>query len=118
VETLILQPWTTVSSNVDIITQSASSWLDVKEFEDLVLFLDCKEQGGLSATINYQMAPARDDKAFVSFVTAAVAVGTTVTPYLAAFAAFPVARFIRWQLKADGAFDMTFRIFVAAYSLD
>lgn len=117
-ETLLLQDWITLSTSVDLLTQSASSWLDVNAYEDIVLFLEVKEQSGFSPVISYQTAPVRENAAFVTLTRMAFSVGTTVTPILAAYASLPVSRFLRWQIASDGQCDATFRIWVAAYSLD
>jgi hypothetical protein len=118
VQTLLLQDWLTVQCSVDSVTQSASSWLDVKEFEDLVFFLDVKQQSGPPTVISYQTAPARENAAFVTLLSTSLVAGTTATALLATYASVPVARFLRWQLSADGAFNTTFRVWVAAHSLD
>ena len=116
---LLFQNWVTLSTTPDFltITQGATSWLDVAAFEDLVFFLEVKLQSGV-ATVNYQTAPVPEEAAFVTMLPSVPLVaGVRADRVLASNAQVPVARHLRWQLTGS-AISATFRIWVAAYSLE
>lgn len=119
-QTLLLQDWITLSTSLGShTTQGASSWLEMGAFEDVVFFLDVKQQSGVVAHLTYQTAPVPQDSAFVPLLPSiTLSTGTRADAALAVCATTPIARFLRWQLFCDGATSVTFRIWVAAYSLD
>jgi hypothetical protein len=121
VHALLLQNWITLSTEVNSpnITQGAGSWIETEEFEDLVFFLDVKQQSGAATFITYQTAPVPEDIAFAALLPSiALSTGTRADRVLATFAPVPVARFLRWQLSGGASAIATFRVWVAAYSLD
>jgi hypothetical protein len=122
----VLQDWTTQravsSGNGSTITQGESGYVDLAEYDDLVLYLDVREfTTGATTTILYQTSVSRDDASFVSMGAAlSVSVATTpvVTRILAAYAPVPLARYVRWQLTTSvvGTWDVCFRLTYAAYA--
>ncbi len=118
-ESRLLQDLVTVRAAVSgIITQSSTSWLDVGDLEDVVIYTDCKEVTA-SPKIAFQTSATPLDATFVSLVPAQslVATGVQTTSVLAAFAGVPPLRYLRWQFLGDGfaVSDATFRIWVAGY---
>ena len=120
--TLILEDWITVSGpGGDTLTQDETRWLDLEPFQDIVVYLECREAAGSpTATINLQTAPAKDDSLFQQIASTTFAAGATPTlfPVLLASASTPLARYLRWQVTTPGgvAWDATFRLLVAANS--
>ena len=99
------------------IVQSATSWLDLGELEDITIFTDVREVSA-GVTMKIETAAVAHDAAFVQLVpsfTLATGLRTDVIP--ASLANVPPARFIRWNLSvAPGATgDATFRIWIAGY---
>jgi hypothetical protein len=136
----LAQDWVTVrgaQSGVTSITQGEHGWLDLSDYEDTVAWLDVKEFSAPGGTLSmaYQTAPLKDSSLFVAIsgplvtVPFAVASGVTVTPLLKDSlgtltppgVVSPLARWFRWQLTVSGtltgAWDVTFRLFVAANCL-
>jgi len=117
----VVQPWITLrgaSSNFGIV-QSASGWIDVCDFEDLVLFTDVREVSG-GVTLTFETAPIAEDAAFVAmFAGFSVATGVRVDSLLASQPGtkVPPARYIRWRLVGGAAWDLTFRVHASAYAL-
>jgi hypothetical protein len=124
-----LSNWTTMrgSSSVTSITQSESQWLDLTGFEDIVLWLDCKNAtlptGATHVTLQYQTSTTKDESLFANVLGAAinldVIAGTVqVSKVLSSAASIPLARWLRWQLAVTGAptaaWDATLRVWVAA----
>lgn len=117
-DTLLIQDWTTLQSNGKFnVTQGAHTWVDMGNYEDLVLYVDIKEQSGPAATLALQSAPVAQDSAFVPLASIALGVGITAIPLAAAYSALPMARFLRWQFITNGSTTTTFRIWAAAYAL-
>ncbi len=117
----MLQDWTTIRGSVTTVTQGEDGWLDLTAYQDLVFWVDCREQSGSSApTIAFQTSPTKDESLFTSIVTAttlAASATPTVVKALLASATVPIARYLRWQLTGpSGTWDATFRVLVAANS--
>lgn len=118
--TIVLQDWITVRGTVTLgtITQTPSSWVDLRGYDDVVLFLDVREVTATSGTMNmsYMTAPTKDTTALrVLLPTFALSASSTprVDRVLAAYAGIPIARYICWQtLNAgtSGPWDATFRL--------
>jgi hypothetical protein len=86
----LLQDWLSVTTTSSIsVAQSSTSWLDLADYEDITIYLQ----------------------------VSAITVGQSVRSdtILSAYAAVPPARYLRWRLSLSGT--LSFRIFVAAYSL-
>jgi hypothetical protein len=101
-----------------VITQSATSWLDLSAFQDIVTWLDVKEFSGGTVQVAYQTSPTKDDALFVNIAGPfSLALGVTVNVYLASSVTNPLAKFFRWQLTVTGStppWDATFRLWLAA----
>ena len=128
----VLQDFTTIRGAYNVsVTQSESSWLDLEEYEDLIVWLDIREitlPTGTSAsvTLNLQTAPIKDEYLFVNMVTGYT--NTTGAPptsaqifkvILAQNPTVPLGRFVRWQIVptvngGSAVWDMTFRILCCA----
>jgi hypothetical protein len=98
------------------IIQPSYGWLDLGDFEDIVLYCDVRETTP-TAQLTYETAPAANDSAFVPLIPLfTMSVGLTTTNIPAFLAKVPPARFLRWRVTGDGTpFDVTFRIWLAAY---
>jgi hypothetical protein len=117
-ETLLIQDWITLQFNAKLnLTQGAHGWVDVGHYEDVLLYVDIKEQSGLAATLALQTAPVAQDAAFVPVANVPVAAGLTTISLLGEYSNVPVGRLLRWQFIANGTSTATFRIWAAAYSL-
>jgi hypothetical protein len=117
-DTFCLQDWTTISCAFEVftVTQSASGWLDLGGYEDLVFFLDVR-QADTGIRLNYQTAPAAEEASFSTMLSIPpdVTVGVRSNTVLGAYSPVPVSRYVRWQLTSTGqAFAITFRIWLGA----
>jgi hypothetical protein len=124
----VLQDWTTQKANntgngyVLSITQGASGYVELADYDDVILYLDVREfTTSATMSMSYQTAVSTDDASFVAMVAPfAIAAATTpvVTRILAAYAAVPLARYLRWQLTTTvvGSWDACFRITYAAFA--
>ena len=123
----VLQDWTTQQANSNLlvasIIQGESGYLDLAEYDDLILYLDVREftPAGGSVSISYETAVSRDDASFVAMappITIAAATTPVVTRILAAYAPVPLARYVRWHFTTSGrgVWDVCFRITYAAYA--
>lgn len=124
-EGALLQDWVTLqgqTGSVKPITQSEPFWLDLKQFRDVVVWMEVQQAGapldaGINTLISYQVAPARDEALFTpSAGPFVMSQGVTVTQMLATFS--PLGRFLRWSLSpsaatVNGPWEATFRLFVA-----
>jgi hypothetical protein len=124
----VLQDWTTQRAdnsegvNIYSIIQGEIGYLDLAEYDDVVLYLDVREvsvAGHIS--IAYETAVSCDDASFVAMVPSllmSVASTPVVTSVLAAYAAVPLARYLRWHLTVttSAPWDVCFRITYAAYA--
>jgi hypothetical protein len=122
----VFQPWLTIrgGSATTSITQTASSWLDLSVFQDIVVWTDVKEVsvGGGTVSFAVQTAPNNDDSLFGTMsgsATSVTSAGLVISRFLKDTTTNNLARWIRWQFTASGtssAWDVTFRMFVAANS--
>jgi hypothetical protein len=120
----LLQDWVTIrgqSPSMSPVTQSEAGWLDLDAYDDVVAWIDVKEQsatGGGTLSILLQTAAEAEDDEFLTMLTqAASSLGVTVTPVLKATASVPLLRCVRWQLSVSGLgspWDVTFRVWVTA----
>ena len=112
----ILQDWVTIRGGATQVTQSQQDWLDLSPYQDVVLWLDVREQTG-SPTITFQTAPAADESLFQALGGASTLVASSspvVLSGLMSALATPLARYLRWQLNGSGSWDAMFRVFVTA----
>ena len=120
--TFVLQDYITIRGvSGGTVTQNESGWLDLSAYQDLVFFTDVREVSGGTVTLNFQTSPTKDEALFtnvtggVGIAAATIRAGTDKA--LLGSATVPVARFLRWTLNGPAAaWDMTFRIYVAANS--
>ena len=119
--TFVMQDWITVRGNNNNIIQSESEWLDLTQYEDVVLWVDVREVTGTTVTLLIQTSPTKDEAFFgVGNVSSMATLSAGTKPpvnVLMSSATPPIARYLRWQIQGPNAtFDATFRIFVAANS--
>jgi len=125
----VLEDWLTIRGGTSaVITQEETHWLDLEAFQDVIIYLECREAspiGGTLATIAFQTAPAKQETMFQPLVSQSISFGTPaggatalqVIPALLLSAANPLARYLRWQITGPAAaWDATFRVLVAANS--
>jgi hypothetical protein len=115
----ILQDWITIRGAVATVTQGEDSWLDLTAYQDLVFWIDCREQSGsASTTLTFQTSPTKDESLFTAVMNGtplSSSTSPTLVKALLAGANVPVARYLRWQLVGpSGTWDATFRVLVAA----
>jgi hypothetical protein len=126
VYSFLLQDWITCRGDNGaipgiLITQSASEWLDLADYQDVVFYTDVREVGGgVTVSISYQTSPSLEDGSFAAILPPIALTASSTARVDRAFAAFnptPLARFLRWQLSATGGavWDATFRVWIAAY---
>ena len=120
----LLQDWVTIRATnapVTSIAQGADAWLDIGDYEDLAFFLDVREVTNASTRLVYETSPTKQEQSFAAMVGAfAPAVGQRVDRAFSSLGAIPPARFVRWRLSlaagGSGNWDVTFRVWVAAYA--
>jgi hypothetical protein len=116
----IFQDWITVrtSGAITSVTQDEAQYLDLAGYQDLVFWLDVRENSGTNLAIAYQTSPTKDDSFFQDMVTAVTmtaAATPTVTKALLASATCPIARWLRWKVyTSSGTLSATFRVIAAA----
>ncbi len=115
----ILQDWTTIRGSVTSVTQGEDGWLDLTPYQDIVLWVDCRESSGTPA-IQFQTSPTKDETLFQNMMSSATNLTASTTPQIVkatlAAATTPLARFVRWQISGTPTWDATFRVLVAANS--
>jgi hypothetical protein len=117
VETILLQPWTTVTSSLPTFTQDESGWLDLACHSDVAgLWIDVAQTLG-SIQLALQGSPSHDEAYFVPLtgrLPLTAASGSTFAKPVRT-PATPLARFARWQLSGTpgglGFWTTTFRIY-------
>jgi hypothetical protein len=111
--------WSAVNGGVATVTQSESSYLDVTDFDDLVVSIDTREVTG-TVVLYFQTSAAREDASFVpigSSVTLTASSTPQVVRFLATYGPTPIARYMRWQFTGSTApYDATFRLTFAAHA--
>jgi len=120
-----LEPeWTTLRASADIslITQARSKYVDLADYDDVVLYLEVREADG-SAQISWQTSPTADDGSFVTLLdgidlASLVGAGPRVDRFLAGYSSPPLARYLRWQLtgNADGSWGACFRVTLGGHA--
>ena len=126
----MLTNWITLrgSSSFTSITQDEAQWLDLRGFEDFVAWLDVRQAtlgGATHVTLQYQTSPTKDEAFFTQVgttqnldVLVAAPSFVSITPVRKDDAGTSLARGLRFQLGVTGAptgaWDATFRIWIAA----
>lgn len=120
----VLQDWTTIrgAASTNVI-QSESAYLDLSSYQDVILWVDCREFTGSTPAISFQTAPTKDETLFLAgtisgpnnFTTAGVQLYKVILSSVGA--GVPLSRWLRWYITgAAAAWDATFRVLVAANS--
>jgi hypothetical protein len=122
----LLQDWVTIRGKnsggtlITSIAQGSENWIDIDDVEDLTFFLDIRELTTPAIqTVFYETSPTEQESSFVAMASLPPSVGRAVTRVNSNVAGFPPARFIRWRIGTTsntGDWDITFRIWLAAYS--
>lgn len=121
--TFILQDWITIQGSgsgagADVI-QSKQDWLDLSSYQDVTFWLDVRDATASTVTLTFETSPTADESLFQPMVAGtllAAAVTPTIVKAPMYSASVPIGRFLRWRLKATAAWDVTFRVLVAANS--
>ncbi len=123
---VLLQDWVTIraknsgGTNITSIAQGADAWIDVGDHEDLTFLIDVRELTNAAVmTVYYETAPTLQEASFRAMLSFAPAMGQRVDRVFSATRSVPPARFVRWRLGASsgtGDWDMTFRVWLAAYA--
>lgn len=122
---VVLAPWTTVrcASAVTSFTQDEQDWLDLGDRGDVAFFVDIAEatSGGSGGfALSFETAPLPDEMLFQPVapdVPFAVTTSPLVVKSVRSAATAPLARYVRWKLKAPGAssaWSATFRVRAAS----
>jgi len=119
-DALLVQDWVTIRGVAGItVAQTETGWVDLGPYQDIVVWLHGQEASGLGMSLNYQTSPTKDDSLFftMGFVND-LSSGIVVTSLLKETippGSPPIGKWFRWQLApAPGAWDMTFRLYLAA----
>lgn len=121
--TTLMQDWTDLegSGNGEVI-QSASKWLDVRGYQDIIFYLDVRTVTSVATEVrmHYQTAPEVDPSLFTNMV-ADFPLSVTTSPVvtkvlLSRNPTVPVAGLVRWRISvtAGGAWKVEFRIHCVA----
>lgn len=66
----ILQDWSAFAGlSGATFTQDESGYLDLAPFQDVIIYLDCRETSASAPTIAFETAPTRDDSLFQPLVS-------------------------------------------------
>jgi hypothetical protein len=126
-ESFVLQDWVTIRGASGVtVTQGESSWLDLSPYEDIVFWLLVAEVTGTpTLALLYQTSPTKDESFFAaqtlgmtgSSVALSASTNPVITPAFAWSSAFPLARYVRWQIPPiTAAWDVTLRVMVSVSS--
>jgi hypothetical protein len=118
VEPSLLQDFISLrgASNIQVV-QTATSWLDLGDAEDITLYTDVREASG-GGQLTFETSATMLDSQFVALVPQfTLATGLRTDVVLASMAKIPPARFVRWRFNsAPGApGQATFRVWAATY---
>lgn len=111
---LVLQQWLTVSlPDGAQVTQSEVNWLDCERFRDVLAIITVANAVGFP-TFSLETSPSKDEDLFMDLGLGFDLAPDTVwrsSNYFAS-ATIPIARFVRWRLRALGGADTsaTFRV--------
>jgi len=114
-QSVLLQPWTTVSSGLSSFTQDESGWLDLACYGDIAgLWIDVSQVTGSNVQLAVQTSPTHDE-AYFNPLLPSLGLSASSTPIFAkpvrTPATSPLSRWVRWQLTGAGSlWGATFRI--------
>ena len=119
--TFTLEDWLAVAGpSSSTFTQDETGWLDLAPFQDVFIYLDCRETSGTAPTIAFETSPCREDALFqpiVSMTMTSVAPQPNVLRGLMLGSTVPLARYLRWKITGPAsAWEATFRAIVVANS--
>lgn len=123
--TYVLQDIITVRGSNTTVTQTEVDWLDLEQYQDIVLWFELREvtpASGGTVTFSVQTSPTKDEAFFVAGTVYTVnldsltlGVQSPIKVILSQNPTVPLARYLRWQITSSSApFDATFRLVVAA----
>ncbi len=116
----ILQDWNAaMGPSNSVLTQDEIGWLDLAAFQDVVVYLDCRETSATPPTIAFETSPTRDDSLFQPIMSTSMSAAATPTVLrgLMLNSTIPLARYLRWKITGPAtAWDATFRAIVVANS--
>lgn len=122
----VLQDWITIRGVANgTVAMSESAYLDLTPYQDVIIWVDCREFTGTTPAISFQTAPIKDETLFTAtggtisgpnnFTTAGVQVYKSILSALSG--GYPVSRWLRWYISGGtAAWDATFRVLIAANS--
>jgi len=113
-----LQGWITIRGpNGGTATQDADDWLDLEDYDDIVVWSQMTEASNIMS-LEIETAPVGETEAFTTMVSLPVAVTTTpvVDRLDAGSTTNPLAKHLRWKCvgRIGGAFSLTFRVWIVA----
>jgi len=123
--TYVLQDIITVRGSSTTVTQTEADWLDLEQYQDVVIWLEVREVTPSSAatvTLNVQTSPTKDEAFFnaaniysQNLVGMTMGVQTPTKVIMSTTSGTPLARYVRWQMVSGSTpFDATFRLVIAA----
>src|SRR5580658_27444 len=113
--TVLLQPWTTISSGLTTFTQEEQEWCNVAPYSDVAgVWIDVSLVEGTDVQLLLQSSPSHDESNFQP-ITPAIFLGASSAPtFVKAVrmaSTVPLGRWLRWQLLGTGSpWGATFRI--------
>lgn len=118
----LLQDWLSLrTTSGGTITQSEQAWLDLGAYRDVIAWIDVREMSPAGVPLAIQTSVAKEESLFATMVALlpSSSSGLTVLPALqdvqtGAVNAAGLARWVRWQVSSMSAWDITFRIWIAA----
>jgi hypothetical protein len=118
---MLVTDWTTVQTTTTTLYlyPPRERWIELADSDDIVLFLDVREQSGSALWFRYEASPTEDENSFLGCTQFSPAVSSTprVDMILGAYSAVPGSRYVRWRIWGQFATpaDITFRVAAALY---
>src|SRR5260370_39092502 len=114
-QTVLLQPWTTISSGLSGFTQDEGQWTDLACHSEIAgVWLDISQVTGSNVQLQLQTSPSHDEAYFMPltpFLTLSAASKPTFFQTPRTPTTPPLSRWVRWQLTGTGvSWGATFRI--------
>jgi hypothetical protein len=114
-QSILLQPWTTISSSLTTFTQDEEQWCDLVSYSDVAgVWIDVSLVEGTAVQLSLQSSPSHDEANFQP-ITPTILLEASSTPTFVKSARMastsPLGRWLRWQLLGTGSpWGATFRI--------
>ncbi len=117
----MLEDWLTIRGIASSTTvQSEDQWLDLSPYQDLLVWVDCREFTGTTPQISIQTAPTKDESLMTTCIGPNNLTTSGVQVYkllLSQNPTVPLGRWVRWSITGPAAaWDATLRILVSANS--